>query len=84
LEAALPLSELSAIAIAAALAGALGGGILAGGNRLLVPDAGWIAPIIVADALGPLVLPHDAGPVLGRLMFYVIWQAGYAAALAAA
>jgi hypothetical protein len=84
LEAALPLSELSAIAIAAALAGALGGGILAGGNRLLVPDAGWIAPIIVADALGPLVLLHDAGPVLGRLMFSVIWQAGHAAALAAA
>jgi hypothetical protein len=26
---------------------------------------------------------HDAGPILGRLIFYMIWQGGYAAALAA-
>jgi hypothetical protein len=30
------------------------------------------------------VLLHDAGPVLGRLLFYMIWQGGYAAALAVA
>jgi hypothetical protein len=81
LQAALPLTEQSAIAIAAALGGALGGGILAGANRWLVPGAGFIAPTIVAGILGPLVLLHDAGPILGRLVFYVIWQAAYATAL---
>lgn len=82
LQAVLPLREGSAILIAAALGGALGGGILAGGNRWLIPDAGWIVPTIVGGVLGPLVLLHDAGPILGRLIFYVIWQGGYAGALA--
>ena len=40
------------------------------------------APTIAGATLGPLVLVQDAGPILGRLVFYVIWQAGYAAALA--
>jgi hypothetical protein len=83
-EAALPIGEDVAMLFAAAVAGALGGGILAGANRLLVPGAGWIAPTIVGGVLGPLVVLHDLGPFLGRLMFYVIWQAGYAAAFAAA
>jgi hypothetical protein len=82
LQAALLLSEQSAILIAATLAGTLGGGILADANRFLIPGAGWITPTIVGATLGPLVLVHDAGPILGRLVFYVIWQAGYAAALA--
>ena len=81
LQAALPLTEQSAIAIAAALGGALGGGILAGANRWLVPGAGFIAPTIVAGILSPLVLLHDAGPILGPLVFYVIWQAAYVTAL---
>jgi hypothetical protein len=76
------LQEQSAIAIAAALAGALGGGILAGANRLLTQGAGFIAPTIVGAVLGPLVLLHDLGPILGRLVFYGIWQTGYAVALA--
>lgn len=84
LQAALPLKEEPAILIAAALGGALGGGILAFANRLLVPGAGWSAPTIVGGLLGPLVLLHDAGPILGRLAFYAIWQAGYAGALALA
>lgn len=84
LEAALPVGEDVAMLIAAAVAGALGGGILAGANRLLVPGAGWIAPAIVGGVLSPLVMLHDLGPFIGRLMFYVIWQAGYAAALPAA
>jgi hypothetical protein len=78
------ITDESATLIAATLAGTLGGGILAGGNRLLVPGAGWIVPTIVGGVLAPLVALHDAGPFLGRLLFYVIWQAGYAAALAAA
>jgi hypothetical protein len=82
LQAALPLTEQSAIAIASALGGALGAGILAGANRFLVPGAGWIAPTLVGAVLSPLVLLHDLGPILGRLVFYVIWQAGYATALA--
>ncbi len=82
LQAALPLKEQPAILIAAALGGALGGGILAGANRFLIPGAGWIAPTIVGAALGPVVLLHDLGPILGRLVFYVIWQAGYATTLA--
>jgi hypothetical protein len=80
-EAALPITEESAALIAAALAGTLGGGVLAGGNRLLVPGAKWIAPTIIGGALGLLVALHDLGPFLGRLTFYAIWQAGYAAAL---
>ena len=81
LKAALPLKEQAAIFIAAGLGGAIGGGILAGANRLLIPGARWIAPTIVGALLGPLVLLHDVGPVLGRLIFYTIWQGGYAAAL---
>ena len=82
LQALLPLTEQSAIFIAAALAGLLGGGMLAGANRFLIPGAGWLAPTMVGTVLGPLVLLHDLGPFLGRLIFYVIWQAGYVAALA--
>jgi hypothetical protein len=81
---ALPITEGSATLIAAAAAGTTGGALLAGANRLLVPGASWIAPTIVGGVLGPLVMLHDLGPFLGRLMFYLIWQAGYAAALAAA
>jgi hypothetical protein len=84
LEAALPITEGSATLIAAAAAGTTGGALLAGANRLLVPGTSWIAPTIVGGVLGPLVMLHDLGPFLGRLMFYLIWQAGYAAALAAA
>src|SRR5690349_12920885 len=61
LQAALPLTEQSAIAIAAALGGAVGGGTLATANRFLVPGAAWIAPTIVGAVLGPLVLLHDLG-----------------------
>jgi hypothetical protein len=82
LQAALPLKEQSAILLAAALGGALGGGTLAAANRFLIPGTAWIAPTIVGAVLGPLVLLHDLGPILGRVAFYVIWQAGYAAALA--
>ena len=84
LQAALPLKEEPAILVAATLAGALGGGMLAAANRFLIPGATWITPTIVGAVLGPLVLLHDLGPFLGRLVFYGIWQAGYAAALAAA
>lgn len=84
LQAALPLKEESAILIAAALGGGLGGGMLAVANQLLVPGSHWIKPTIVGAILGPLVLLHDAGPVLGRLLFYIIWQGGYAATLAMA
>jgi hypothetical protein len=84
LQAALPLKEQPAILIAAGLGGAIGGGMLAVANRFLVPGARWIAPTIVGAILGPLVLLHDVGPVLGRLIFYTIWQGGYAAALAVA
>jgi hypothetical protein len=84
LQAALPLRELPAILIAAALGGGLGGGILAVANRLLVPGSHWIGPTMVGAILGPLVRLHDAGPVLGRLLFYMIWQGGYAATLAVA
>ena len=49
-QAALPITEESAVLIAAALAGTLAGGMLAGGNRLLVPAANWIAPTIVGGA----------------------------------
>jgi hypothetical protein len=84
LEAALPIKGETAILSAATLAGTLGGGILAGGNRLLVPGAGWIAPTIVGGVLSSLVMLHDTGPFLGRFLFYGLWQARYAAALAMA
>jgi hypothetical protein len=58
--------------------------MLAAVNRFLVAGSAWITPTIVGAVLGPLVLLHDFGPFLGGLVFYGIWQAGYAAALATA
>ena len=71
------------MAIAGAIAGAAGGAVLGFSAQALSLGLNLRASLIAASALGllvPLVLMWE---VLGFFVFYAIWQAGYAAALAA-
>ena len=71
------------MALAGAIAGATGGASLAGAAKVLLP--GFVdvrRAIVAAAALGllvPLVLMWE---VAGVFIFYLIWQSGYAVALA--
>jgi len=68
------------LAVTGAIGGAVGGGLLAlGVRRLLVPLA-WMRPWAVGTALGLLLALWETG--VGMFAFYILWQAGYAAALA--
>lgn len=80
----LALAEWVAIVLAAIAAGALGSGILTGATRFLVPGSRVLAPTAVGALLGATVQPLLDAELLGRFVFYMIWQAGYAAALGAA
>lgn len=69
-------------AIAGAIAGAAGGALLGGVAKVLFPEIKPCRSIIVAAALGllvPLVLVWE---IAGVFIFYLIWQGGYAVALA--
>jgi hypothetical protein len=80
----LAFAEWAAIVLAAIVGGALGSGILTGATRFLVPGTRLLAPTAVGAGLSATVLPLlDAEP-LGRFVFHMIWQTGYAAALATA
>jgi hypothetical protein len=69
-------------AISGIIAGAVGGGLLGASLMLLDPAAGRALPIAVAAGLGvltPVVIMFDQPAVFA---FYIIWQGGYAAAVA--
>jgi hypothetical protein len=70
------------MALAGAIAGAAGGGLLSGTAKLLFPEITPRRSIIAAAALGllvPLVLVWE---IVGVFIFYLVWQGGYAVALA--
>jgi hypothetical protein len=65
------------------LAGAVGGGLLAGATRLLAPIRRWPLLLAAGAVLGgllPVAVDIDA---LGPFIFYMLWQGGYAATLTA-
>ena len=69
-------------AIAGAIAGAAGGVLLGGAAAALFPGLRLRRSIIAASSLGllvPLVLIWE---IVGVFVFFIVWQAGYAAALA--
>jgi hypothetical protein len=70
------------LAITGAIGGAVGGGLLALSLRRLLTPAGARRLGAIGAALGLLLPLWETGA--GMVAFYILWQAGYAAALAAA
>lgn len=70
-------------AAAGVIAGAIGGGLLARTSAFLMPVMRWPLLAAAGAALGAL-LPIGNLPTIGPWVFYILWQAGYAASLAAA
>src|SRR5258708_27375890 len=71
------------IAISGVIAGAVGGGLLGAAVAAFNAAVGRALPIAVAAGLGvlaPLVIMFD---YLGVFAFFIVWQSGYAAAVAA-
>jgi hypothetical protein len=71
------------IAISGVIAGAVGGGVLVTATRLLIPGATIGLPIAIASALGIVVTAVTELDRAGVFLFYIVWQAGYAASMAA-
>jgi hypothetical protein len=68
--------------VSGVIAGALGASLLGGVTRLLAPVPRW--PVLAAPGalLGALLPVAVEGDTPGFFVFYVLWQAGYAATLA--
>jgi hypothetical protein len=81
-----PLSALLGIdgdlpaALAGAISGAIGGGLLSVAAKLIRRARVWRS-VVAAAGLGLLVPLVPEWPVGGSFVFYIVWQAGYAAAL---
>jgi hypothetical protein len=73
-----------AITASGGIAGAVGGGLLACAAVPPLRLARWPLLVVAGAVLGTLLLLFTEGRDIGILTFYMIWQAGYAAALAAA
>jgi hypothetical protein len=71
------------IAISGGLAGAIGGGLLAEVRGRLFPGASLVRPVIAGSVLGLGVVALAELEAPGVFLFYIVWQAGYAAALSA-
>jgi len=71
------------IAISGAVAGAIGGGLLAEAARRVFPGASLARPVIAGSVLGLGVVALAELEAPGVFLFYIVWQAGYAAALTA-
>ncbi|HXP04776.1 MAG TPA: hypothetical protein VN808_11695 [Stellaceae bacterium] len=69
-------------AIAGAVAGAAGGALLGRVAATLFPGLRLRRSVIAASALGLLVPVALLWEVGGVFLFYIVWQAGYAVALA--
>jgi hypothetical protein len=79
-------AEIGAEALAGLVAGAVGGGLLGRVTAALIPGLRWLRLLAAGAALGlllPLALDETLGPK-GLYAFYILWQGGYAAALATA
>lgn len=79
-------AEFAAEALAGLVAGAIGGGVLGRVTAALIPGLRWYRLLAAGAGLGlllPLALDETLGPP-GLYAFYVLWQGGYAAALATA
>jgi hypothetical protein len=72
-----------AMAISGAVAGGVGGGLLTAVTGRLFPSVSVGLPIAAAAGLGVVVVAVTELEQAGVFVFYIIWQAGYAAALAA-
>ena len=73
-----------AIAASGGIAGAVGGGLLACAAVPPLRLAGWPLLAVAGAVLGTLLPLFTEVGDIGIFTFYMIWQAGYAAAMAAA
>jgi hypothetical protein len=69
--------------ITGVIAGAVGAGLLTGMTAVLVSIARWPLPIATGALLGALLPIFVDGPDAGIFAFYIVWQGGFAAAVAA-
>ena len=71
------------LAITGALAGAVGAGLATGMARRLIAMVHWLWPIAMGAILGAMLQVFVDGEEIGVFVFYMVWQAGFAAATAA-
>jgi hypothetical protein len=74
---------IAAFGVTGFIAGAVGGGLLAGVTALLIRHLRWPLLIVAGAVLGAFLPLIDLSSSGGAFLFYAIWQAGYAATLAA-
>jgi hypothetical protein len=70
-------------AVTGVIAGAVGAGLATGATALLASIARWLWPIAVGAILGAILPVFVDGGDSGIFVFYILWQAGFAAATAA-
>jgi hypothetical protein len=70
-------------AVTGIVAGAVGAGLATGGTALLIATTRRVWPIAVGAFLGALLPVAYLGEYSGLVVFYMVWQAGFAAATAA-
>jgi hypothetical protein len=70
------------LALAGVIAGAVGGGLLGSITACLISVRERLWPLAVGAALGLLVPVAVEWDAFGIFVFYILWQGGYAAALA--
>lgn len=76
-------NEYAALATIGLLAGAVGGGLLGLASWWLIGARRWRWAVGAGALFGALLPVLVHGEVLGALVFYVLWQAGYAAVIPA-
>lgn len=73
----------AATLVTGVIAGAVGAGLLTGITSLLLSIARWPLPIAAGALLGALLPVFVDGQDAGLFGFYILWQGGFAAAVAA-
>jgi hypothetical protein len=71
------------LAVSGIAGGAVGGGLLAGATVLLLPIRRWPLLVVAGATLGVFLPIVQYGHDVVVFAFYIIWQSGYAATLAA-
>jgi hypothetical protein len=74
-------SEILTLGLIGLGAGALGAALLTFAGRMLMPVAGVLAPIAAGTLCGALLPVLIDVEVVGAFIFYIVWQAAYAAAI---